>query len=239
MQRAFLSPLVTPSLALWLLAAVPAGADEPQSAPKVESPAAPNPAPESPKPIPPNLRYRGQFDVTNDSKTMKRVRQSLNSGADIEFPSASLREVCEFLESLLDVKIRLDEAALREIRCDLDDKFAIHETHSELRGALKNLFPETVEVIPHEGAILITSRKVAHATLETRLYDIALLTRAGLKPDDILTLVEKRIESTKHKTGTASIEGDLLIVRQNDAAHADVLKFIHGKVLALMKREGM
>ena len=159
----------------------------------------------SPKEIQMIMALRKVFDLKSRSPVEMRIMAALDQQTEIEFTDTPLTDAMEFLAKVHSITIVLDEEALREEGISPDEPLNRVLTGISLRSALKILLSEygMTHIIKDE-VMQITTKFVADATMETRVYDVRSLTAIGLESERVADVIETTIAvETWHRSATA------------------------------------
>ncbi|TWT33551.1 hypothetical protein KOR34_33830 [Posidoniimonas corsicana] len=140
----------------------------------------------------------------------------LSQKVSLEFNGQSLREVADWIVANLDLKVRLDQSALRYDSVPLDDH--IHESLQEepLYFLLDRLGAMGIAWVYRDGMLTFTSEDGISSHMITRAYDLGDLLDRGYGREQLLHLLEKVVRPEEwygsSGEGRAQWLGDVLVV---------------------------
>lgn len=151
---------------------------------------------------------------------------------EVNFTEAPLSDLISFLSEVSGLRIRLDEAAIKEEGWELDAPISIALKNQSVRTILRlALKPLDLQAIVHEGCLKITSSSRAFETLNTVVYDVRDLDdNAGQ-----LEQLEAAIEATNDgpwmvRDGDGGVlllpGGGRMVVRQTDEGHREIRQLL-------------
>lgn len=151
---------------------------------------------------------------------------------EVNFTEAPLSDLISFLSEVSGLRIRIDEAAIKEEGWELDSPISITLKNQSVRTILRlALKPLDLQAIVHEGCLKITSSSRAFETLNTVVYDVRDLDdNAGQ-----LEQLEAAIEATNDgpwmvRDGDGGVlllpGGGRMVVRQTDEGHREIRQLL-------------
>ena len=107
-----------------------------------------------------------------------------------------------------------------------------------MKNVLSEIFPKEVDWTATDDGLFVSTREKIRDTLETRYYDLSILTGAGFKAQTLLVEAADAVKETRGAGGKFSLEDSLLIVTENQRSQEKVLELLHGKVREIRMKRG-
>lgn len=167
------------------------------------------------------------------------LREKLDESVTVNFDDMPLDSAISELGSKLDIDIRLDVQALRDIRVRERQPVTLKLTDRSLKTVLQALVIDyELTWILRDGVLWITSLEEAEAFMKTAVYDVRDLCRDEVESRALEEAVttQTSADSWDEVGGPGSIEfaqpGTLVILNQ-ETVHLDVLKLLESYRAAL------
>tara|TARA_R110002072_G_scaffold303121_1_gene494551 strand:- start:81065 stop:83176 length:2112 start_codon:yes stop_codon:yes gene_type:complete len=178
------------------------------------------------------LRHEKELPICYPESALRLASRIEQRIEDIDFSDTPLSDVVAYLSEAAEVRIRIDENALKEEGWDLDSPVSLKIQHQSLRTILRlALKPFDLQAIVHEGCLEITIASKANETLTTVAYDVRNLDdKAGQ-----LRQLEVAIQSTNggpwlDRDGVGGVllmpGGGRMLVRQTDEGHREIRQLL-------------
>ncbi len=140
------------------------------------------------------MSLRKVFDLKSRSPAEMRIIAALDEETEIEFTDTPLADAMEFLSELHNITIILDEEALREDGISPDEPLNRILSGISLRSVLKILLTEYgLTNIIKDDVLQVTTKIVADAMMETRVYNIRNLGTAQIDSERLADVIESTI----------------------------------------------
>ncbi len=185
------------------------------------------------------IRKHARQTFVLDPPQHLRLRQKLGETVTVNFDDMPLDSAISELGNKLDIDIRLDLQALRDIRVRERQPVTLKLTDRSLKTVLQALVIDyELTWILRDGVLWITSLDQAEAILKTAVYDVRDLCRDEVESralEDAVT-TQTSADSWDDVGGPGSIEfakpGTLVILNQ-ETVHLEVLKLLESYRAAL------
>jgi hypothetical protein len=110
------------------------------------------------------------------SSNVQRIEAALAAETDVEFPGNPLRDVIEYISTVHDIPIIIDEQALSDQGIGADEEVSLVISGISLESTLNIMFENVAGVpldyIVDNEILKVTTREQADQFLETRVYNI-------------------------------------------------------------------
>ncbi len=165
------------------------------------------------------------------------VDQALERPISLHFDKQPLDQVVRELDRRLPVEVKLNLAALRDIRCECEIPVTIDVKNISLAAALVIMLqPLELSWREQNDTLIITSREDSQDNVETRYYDVTTLIHDPVNADygALSDLIEIFVVPQSWPAGTGSgpirfvavRDMQLLAVPQTDVNHREVRLFL-------------
>ncbi|OAI53289.1 hypothetical protein AYO47_05145 [Planctomyces sp. SCGC AG-212-M04] len=158
----------------------------------------------------------------------ERIYDALDRPVNLQLTGQAFNETMKFLAAQENITIVIDEDALKKAKVPLDHEVNLVVDNVPLRSALEMILADVngvaLDYIATDGIMKVTTRAIADATMESRIYDVRGL--ATTTPEQLVTAIEATVapESWTGKGGKGSavaIQGGIL-VSQSQRNHAKI-----------------
>jgi hypothetical protein len=158
----------------------------------------------------------------------ERIYNALDRPVDLQLTGQALNETMKYFAAQENITVVIDEEALKKAGVPLDHEVNLTVDNVPFRSALEMILADVkgvaLDYIVTDGIMKITTRAIADATMESRVYDVRGL--ATTTPEQLVTALEATVapESWAGKGGKGSavaIQGGIL-VSQSQRNHAKV-----------------
>ncbi|MEZ5941882.1 MAG: hypothetical protein R3C18_10845 [Planctomycetaceae bacterium] len=116
-------------------------------------------------------------DLHQSNENERRIHEALKDTTSLEFPSNPLEDVVQYISSIHNIPIRLDEAGLLAEGIGPDTEVKMVISGISLRSALKLLLEDVggieLTYVIEDEVMKITTQLKADETLQTRVYPVA------------------------------------------------------------------
>jgi hypothetical protein len=138
------------------------------------------------------------FDLSSRAPAARKIEQALDDpqGVDIDFIDQPLKEAFEYLADAHGIPILIDVQALTDEGVQTDEPLNLVLSKMTLRSALNIMLdPLGLTYVIEDEVLMITTQVVADEQLETRVYDVRPLIRAGFDSEQLAKTIRETIQS--------------------------------------------
>jgi hypothetical protein len=178
------------------------------------------------------LRKHGRQTFILDPPQHLLLRQKLDDNASVDFDDTPLDTAIDALSNQLNIDIRLDVPALRDIRVRERQPVTLKLTDRSLKTVLQAMVIDfELTWILRDGVLWITSSETAEAFLKTAVYDVRDLCRDESESDALREAVvsQTNADSWDEVGGPGTIEfaqPGTLVISNQETVHMEVLKLL-------------
>jgi len=159
---------------------------------------------------------------------------ALELPTEVEFSETPLTDVAAFLSDLHQTSLLIDRAALADTGLDPDQvTVSLTIANRPLRTVLELLLSDVqggqFVVVPHLGALWITTVDRASELRRTAVYRVAEFEQAGVMPELVSTILATTGPWDGEEPGTGTLQQphpQLLVIRQTAAVHRQIQKLV-------------
>ncbi|MCA9122017.1 MAG: DUF4974 domain-containing protein [Planctomycetaceae bacterium] len=178
------------------------------------------------------LRKHGRRTFILDPPQHLLLRQKLNDNVTVAFDDTPLDTAVSELGNQLNIDIRLDLPALRDIRVRERQPVTLKLTDRSLKTVLQSLVMDfDLTWVLRDGVLWITSEESAEAFLKTAVYDVRDLCRDDSESRALREAVmsQTNVDSWNEVGGPGAIEfakPGTLVISNQESAHMAVLDLL-------------
>ena len=160
-------------------------------------------------------------------QTARRIAKALDQEVLLDFSNAPLSEIVDYLETLREISIVIDDQALEDIGIGPDTPITCSFQAITLRSALALMLDRLdLDYVIRDEVLMITTKEAARSQLDPRIYPIE-----KRQPGRLVALIPQVIASETWRqaggTGYITAFNGGLVVAQTDQIHAQIADFIH------------
>lgn len=160
-----------------------------------------------------------------------RAASTLESQAALEFVELPLRDVRDFLQTVHDILIPIDENSLNEAGVSPDSPVTYQVANVSLQQALDDiLVPLELDYVLQHEVLIITTKEKANELLKTRIYNVKELFGKKINPTFLTKYLTAKVspDSWSKSGGKAALANfsNYLLVYQSQRAHREILKHL-------------
>jgi hypothetical protein len=126
------------------------------------------------------------------------IEQALETTTNMEFPANPLNDVVQYLSEFHKFPVLLDVAELSDAGVAPDQEISLVISGVILRNALELLLDNVggvqLDYVIQHQVLMITTRRKADRTVDTRVYNMRSLDSAGLDSYSVANVIRKSIE---------------------------------------------
>lgn len=196
-------------------------------------------SPERPAQARPSEGEGSKRTSANESRWHARnqqVKQTFAEPVQFEFDETPLGEAIEVIAEQSDFSVTFDDAALDNLGLDSDTLVTRSVANVALRTGMELILkPIDLTYVIRDGMVVITSREAADQLLTTGQYAVRDLLHADYPSQSMDDLIRVVMTSVAPDTwedtggpGTICAYQGILIVRQTDHAHEEIVNLIRG-----------
>jgi hypothetical protein len=185
------------------------------------------------------IRQHGRQTFVLDPSQHLALRQKLTENVNVDFDDTPLDTAIKELADKLDIDIRLDVPALRDIRVRERQPVTLKLTNQTLKTVLQAMVIEfDLTWVLRDGVLWITSTDSAEAFLKTALYDVRDLCRDESESDALREAVVSQTnpDSWDEVGGPGTIQfaqPGILVINHQETVHLEVLTLLESYRAAL------
>jgi hypothetical protein len=126
------------------------------------------------------------------------IEQALETTTNMEFPANPLNDAVQYLSEFHKFPVLLDVAELSDAGVAPDQEISLVISGVTLRNALELLLDNVggvqLDYVIEHQVLMITTRRKADRTVDTRVYNMRALENAGLDSFSVANVIRKSIE---------------------------------------------